>query len=355
MQVQIYRLTFNSGFHLGAHGIGTESVRATIPADTLFSALFSAWIRLGGDPEDWASAFPRTSDKGYTASDPPFLLTSAFPYAGGTLFFPRPLLLSLPDLSSDDMKDWKKVRFISETMFWKAVHNEDLSGIWPTDWEHKHSQLLQNGSVLISAKAAGNIPAQIWREEKVPRVTLDRTNLSSNLYTVGRVTFAHDCGLWFGVTWRDTDRNCGGIRFSDAFEHALAELSISGIGGDRNMGQGAFTYELMDEISLPDPLPQRSALLLSRYHPRADELPSVLRSAASYKLEPHSGWGESPDGQFRRRKVQFVAEGSVLSSSDAPLGELIDLSPTTTADEPLIDHPVWRYGLAFLVGLGGAK
>ncbi len=356
MQVQIYRLMFDNGFHLGAHGIGTESVRATIPADTLFSALLSTWIRLGGDPADWASAFPRTSDGGYITADPPFLLTSAFPYAGGTLFFPRPLSLSLPDLSPDDIKDWKKVRFISEPLFWKAIHGEDLTGIWPTDWKHKHMQLLQNGSVLISAKAVGNIPAQIWQEEKLSRVTLDRTNLSSNLYAVGKVTFAPDCGLWFGVTWRSPDRGCGGIKFTEAFEHALVELSVSGLGGDRNMGQGAFTYELLDEISLPKPVPQHPALLLSRYHPRADELPSVLRSAASYKLESHSGWGESPGGQFRRRKVQFVAEGSVLAPpSDVPLGELIDLSPMTTAGEPLIGHPVWRYGAAFLVGLGGAR
>ena len=352
MQVQIYQLKFNNGFHLGAHGIGTESVRPTIPADTLFSALLSAWIRIGGDPNAWVSAFLHPGD----ITDPPFLLTSAFPYAGGTLFFPRPLSMSLPDLPPDDKKDWKKVKFISEPIFWKLVHNDSLRGIWPEDRDGKRERLLQNGSMFITQNEANSVPSPIWREEKVPRVTLDRTNLSSNLYTVGRVTFAPDCGLWFGINWRDTGRNCGKITFSEAFEHSLAELSVSGLGGDRNMGQGAFTYEMWDEISLPEPASGHPSLLLSRYHPRDDELPSALRSAPAYKLEAHSGWGESDRGQFRRRRTRFVTEGSVLSpSTDAPLGETIDLVPLASTGQPLLDHPVWRYGQAFLVGLGGEK
>jgi len=352
VQVQIYRLNFGGGFHLGAHGIGTESVRATIPSDTLFSALLSAWIRLGGKAENWASAFPCTSSDGHTAADPPFLLTSAFPYAKGTLFFPRPLSLELPDHLSDHRKDWKRVMFISEPLFWKVIHGGDPSTLWPQDCTSRNNQLIQNGLVLVSPNAVGQIPEQIWQEGKV----LDRTNLTSNLYTVGRVTFAPESGLWFGVTWRAPSRDCGGLAFSNAFKQALEELSISGLGGDRNMGQGAFNYEILDEISLPDNLSEHQAIVLSRYHPTASELPSVLHSAASYKLETNSGWGESPKGQFRRRKVRFLAEGSVLSvSGNTPLGDLIDLSPRSPDGEPLIGHPVWRYGLAFLVGLGGTR
>jgi CRISPR-associated protein Csm4 len=339
------------------HGIGTESVRATIPSDTLFSALLSAWVRLGGSAEDWASAFPRTTDNGHIPAEPPFLLTSAFPYVKGNLLFPRPLCFELPGLSPDDRKDWKKIRFISEPLFWKLIHGLDLGGIWqPQDWTKKHTQLLQNGTVLVSRSAVGQIPDEIWHEEKLSRVTLDRANLSSNLYIVGRVTFPPDSGLWFGVTWRAANRDCGGLTFSEAFKYSLEELSISGLGGDRNMGQGAFEYEIVDEISLPDPLSKHPALLLSRYHPYPNELPSALRSAVSYKLETNSGWGESPKGQFRRRKVWFLAEGSVLSPSGVtPPGDVIDLSPTSTNGEPLMGHPVWRYGVAFLVGLGGME
>jgi len=359
VQVQIYKLTFNNGFHLGAYGIGTESVRPTIPADTLFSALFSTWIRLSGDPDPWTTAFPHTSNGNYTPGDPPFLLTSAFPYANGTLFFPRPLTASLPELKQDhrkDKKDWKKVKFIVEPLFWRLIHNEDTSGIWPRDWKAKKRQLLQNGAVLISPTAVGKIPSKLWTVEKIPRVTLDRTNLTSNLYTVGRTSFAPSCGLWFGVNWRHPDRACGNTTFSEAFKQALAELSISGLGGDRNVGQGMFSYEMLDEITLPEPSPQSPAVLLSRYHPRADEIPGVLRTAEAYKLEALRGWGSSPHGQFRRRQVQLVLEGSVLSPvSTDPLGELIDISPLTPSGEGLIDHPVWRYGVAFLVGLGGKK
>lgn len=345
-----YKGRFKAGFHLGAYGIGTESTRITIPSDTLFSALLTAWVRLGGDPACWAEAFPRTREGTTEHADPPFLLTSTFPYAGGTLLFPKPLGLPLPGVPKDDRKGWKRVRFVSERIFFRIMTGKNLDGIWPSSDADKEERLKQGGSVLVLADEAGSVPDTIWKEEKVPRVSLDRISSSSNLYSVGRVSFAQRAGLWFGVRWSDPDRPCGDIAFSQAFEHALKELEVSGLGGDRSTGQGVFEEELMDELSWPDPLSGEPAVLLSRYHPRGDELPAVVRTARAYSLESVGGWGASPSGQFRRRTLTFLAEGSTIVAADgAVMGDLVDVSPSFRKP----GHPVWRYGLAFTVPLGG--
>lgn len=350
MQVALHKLGFPSGFHVGAHGIGTESVRPTIPSDTLFSALLSAWVRLGGNPEAWASAFPRTRDGVTEFSAPPFLLSSAFPYAGGTLFFPNPLGYKPPDLPEDDEKTWKRVRFLSEPIHRKLVRGEDLTGLWPKTAEAKLDQLLQGGALLVAPSEAEALPKKLWEEREIPRVSLDRVTSASNLYTVGRVDFAPECGLWFAMAWQDPERDCGGVPFKEAFARALAELSRSGIGGDRSVGYGVFQHDILDEgVTWSDPLPERPAVLLSRYHPRQDELPDAITGAKAYSLEHVAGWGSSPRGQFRRRGLWMLAEGSVVRPSRAEvMGDLVDVAPQGETNP---GHPVWRYGLALALPL----
>lgn len=348
MRVAIYMLKFRGGFHLGDVGTGTESIRPTIPADTLFSALLTSWIKLGGDPTCWTDAFPRTQNGVTEFADPPFLLTSAFPYAGGTLFFPKPLGLTLPDVPEDDRKRWKRVKFVSERIFSRFTKGEGLSEIWPKSEEQKKRQLKQGGAVLVLPDE--DAPERIWREEKIPHVTIDRITSASNLYSVGRVSFSSNAGLWFAVNWRDPDRSCGDTTFAEAFKRSLEELKPIGLGGERSSGQGIFDLQEMDTLSWDDTVPRKPAVVLSRYHPRKNEIPRVLREALAYSLETVGGWGASPSGQFRRRSVTFLSEGSVITPpGNEVMGDLIDVAPTSIS----LGHPVWRYGLAFAISLGG--
>ncbi|MFN3763717.1 MAG: type III-A CRISPR-associated RAMP protein Csm4, partial [Anaerolineae bacterium] len=71
-ELTVYRLTFHSGFHLGARGVNLEESAEHIPSDTLFAALVDAVLRLSGDGETFAEPFKHRN--------PPFLLTSAFPF-----------------------------------------------------------------------------------------------------------------------------------------------------------------------------------------------------------------------------------------------------------------------------------
>lgn len=351
MKVAVYKLCFPHGVHVGAYGIGTEGVRLTIPADTLFSALLSAWVTLGRDPNDWVSHFPRKPHNGELRdADPPFLLTSAFPYVGDVLLFPKPQDPGKGPNQEELHKTWKRISFVSEKILRELVSGGDIS------------DLLSNGGTLAQNKAVlfhpddgikvGN--GKFWTEHKIPRVTLDRISSTSNLFHVGRFDFAKGVGLWFGVIWRDPDRPCGELAFKEAFDIALKALSHSGIGGDRTVGYGAFKLDKSREDTWPDPEPGKPALLLSRYNPRPDELPDMVRKAKGYTLEEVRGWTSSPHGQYRRRSIVMLKEGSVLVPEKEFYGHVVDVGPIhMEKDEPLLPHPVWRYGLAALYFLGG--
>lgn len=351
MRIAVYKLVFSRGVHVGAYGIGTEGVRVTIPSDTLFSALLSAWISLGNDPDLWCSQFPCTKGDEHASADPPFLLTSAFPYKGSVLFFPKPLDPSYAqEIPEKDKKRWKRLSFVSETFLLKLAKGTSIMEIIG------EGEFRLNGEVFLHRSENKEIPngSVIWKEHTIPRVALDRVSSASNLFHVGRVDFEDDAGLWFGVVWRDPERPCGNASFKKAFEIALKALSHFGIGGDRSVGYGTFSYKLMDEFNWPDPAPGRPALLLSRYNPRPDELPHVLRDAPGYRLEEVRGWTFSPHGQYRRRSIVMLKEGSVVRAQDNVMGHIVDVGPLhAETNEPLLCHPVWRYGIATLFPLGG--
>lgn len=350
MRADIHSLSFPQGFHLGAHGVGTESVRSTIPSDTLFSALLATWARMGRDPTAWSNAFPRTSDGETHYSQPPFLLGSAFPYVAGLLFYPKPLGVLPASVPEDKRKEWKRVQFVSESLFNRIRAHGAAADVWPKSEADERHQLLQGGALLVAAVEADQIPREvrggwIWTEEDVPRVTLDRATSASNLFSVGRVRFSPQCGLWFAVAWLDPERACDGIPFREAFHLALAELSVSGLGGDRSVGYGVFSSELLDTGQTWADAPERNPMvLLSRYHPRPDELPRAIAEAEAYQLEYLTGWGASPMGSFRRRGLWLLGEGSLIRrQTEREMGDLVDIAPV---GEGHPGHAVWRYGLA---------
>lgn len=348
MRVDIHSLTFPSGFHVGAAGVGTEAVRPTVPADTLFSALLATWVRIGRDPQAWAEPF---------LTSPPFLLTSAFPRVGDLLFFPKPLGYRPTGLSEKDEKRWKRVAFVSETVLNRIQGSGADAEVWPRSDEEAKVAFLQGGALLIRPEGAQAVLKglrHVWAEEEVPRVALDRVTSASNLFSVGRVSFAPECGLWFGVAWLDPERECDGMPFREAFALALRELGAHGLGGDRSVGYGAFRAEVLDSgVGWPDAGPGDLLVLLSRYHPRPDELPGVITEALAYRLERLQGWGSSGSRGFRRRSVWFLGEGSVVRRGEKfPMGDLVDLAPP---GERHPGHPVWRYGLALGLPLEVAR
>jgi CRISPR-associated protein Csm4 len=356
--------------------MGLEDVMPTVPADTLFSALVSAWRITGRDPVTFVAPFRQNPLK------PPFLLTSAFPFVGEVRFYPAPVDL-LDRFSKATVKRQgktiKRIAWISESLLRAYLDGKPLDArLFPeSPYDEPTGQqgvALQGGALWLTQQEASSLPDamlkkirkdgklrlhalrrhHVWQVERVPRVTVDRVTDAANIFHAGRTTFARDCGLWFGVQWLRPDAQADDLAYQEAFELLLALLADSGLGGERTYGYGAFEYATHGPISLPDPQLHSQAMLLSRYHPRSEELPHVLQGA--YRLESVAGWLESPDGADRRRKrLHLLAEGSLITWPGSPAGDVVDVNPTYQNLQGDLPHPVWRYGLALATAVKEAS
>ncbi|MER3515193.1 MAG: hypothetical protein C4310_13070, partial [Chloroflexota bacterium] len=160
-----YTLRFHSGLHLGTRGVNLEEAGVSLPADTLFAALLDVWRRTGGDAADLAAPFTAAPP------DPPFLLTSAFPYAGEVRFYPLPLNLTAlfsAEILRQRSKDIKRIRYISEALLRKALRGERLDDdLFPATNEEAEPQrglALQGGNLWLTVEEAAHLPAGLQPE-----------------------------------------------------------------------------------------------------------------------------------------------------------------------------------------------
>jgi CRISPR-associated protein Csm4 len=178
----------------------------------------------------------------------------------------------------------------------------------------------------------------VWHSHPLPRVTVDRINSSPNLFQSERVLFSEGCGLWFGMSGEFAE-----------LKNTLAVLGENGLGGERTAGYGKFGWEEKAPENLPEPGDGRTAYLLSRYHPRKDEVKLLQHAHSFYRLEAVEGYLRTFDGAAQRRKrVWLVCEGSVIKGDlrgDAP-----DVRPTYQNPSGDVAHPVYRPGFALAIG-----
>lgn len=367
-QLTPYALRFKSGLHVGTRGITLEEAGVSIPSDTLFSALLQSWMLAGGSIDDFIQPFK-------TPAEAPFLLTSAFPLAGDLRFYPMPRDLARV-FSAEALKKrgkaLKKIHYFSEGLLELALKGEKLdTWLFPEDSTDSRSKgaSLQNGTLWLTPGEVSKLPAEfqvmkdpravsplqnVWKETRVPRVTIERITNASTIYQAGRVQFARDCGLWFGVDWRKPDGKLqDGTGYSSAFDQALAILEDEGIGGERSSGYGAFKANKMKGvISFVDLKSTGTSYLLNRYIPAQDELPDVLTNPnATYELVPVSGWLQTFSGASQRRKRQWmVTAGSIVCPKEEfPTGCIADLKPDFADPAGELPHSVYRSGLALAI------
>ncbi len=362
MRVTYYHLAFKGAVHLGERGLEQEASRHTLPSDTLYAALVSASAPAGPPPEAW--------ERDFAAGDAPLLLGSAFPYAGNVRFYPLPIVdLATLGLSANDPKRLKHIAFISEAIWRRILRGEPLAPLFD-EGKGGEGAFLQGGALWLTRQEVAALPEalqrvsgpsggkhpravealrhmEVYRVWRAPRVTVDRLQCGTAIFYTGRVSFAQGCGLWFPVAWRRPEAPAdAGLTWRRAFERALTLLGDQGLGGDRAAGLGGFTWAVGGEAEWPEPTPGAPVALLSRYHPRPEEVPAAFQGGAvRYRLGWVAGYLQSV-GQAaqRRRGVRFVEEGSVLIALAQPMGDLVDARPRYEQAE--FPHPVWRYGLA---------
>lgn len=300
----LVRLRFRAPLHIGSSTLGEEDTHDYAPSDTLFSALCHAYLAAFGT-EELEQLLHRFG------GEPPFLVSSAFPYHEDTLFLPRPRVEPKEQPEGEE----RDARKLLKDTTWVSL--EDFSRL------------------LRGERARGN-EGQLPQKELLPRVALDRDTLSSSIYYVRRAVFPVGGGLWALLDIRDQELEPHLCR---AF-HLLGDM---GLGGERTMGCGFFEPEFGE---VPRPLAAHldgaaPYVALSRVSPEPEE---AARSVDRYTLVESRGWMSSPTGaQRKRRSAWFFAEGS---SFNVPVeGRLLDVTPD---DGP--GHPVYRYGYGVYAG-----
>lgn len=312
----IYKLKPKSPFHIGGSGIGIEKTWEIIHSDTIFSAIVSAWKALGEkvDYNGNMELLKPFSD----LNNPPFKLSSAFPYSNDVLFFPAPMIKSGVD------KKERKAQFISS----KVLQSGKISGSVPK----------QDSKVYVSETEKEIVPDTIWMSGYnaiVPRVTIDRISSASAIFHCGLLIFSENCGLYFWVELFDET-------YENHLNKAIEFLSEEGIGGERSIGCGRFIYSDPEPASLPIIENPDNYMTLSLYHPTYDEVMAGILDNSHYELITRRGWLYSPDGgSGRRRNVKMLAEGSVFSKPSL-VGDILDVRPKGWSH-----HPIYDYGLAF--------
>lgn len=359
--LDVYALHFKGAVRVGRRGLELEDTLPTIPSDTLFSALTAALATCGEDTAAFLRPF--LSDP----PQPPFLLTSTFPFAGGVRFYPAPLDWS-DAISQAKLQQYgkhiKKVQFISEALFFRLLKGENLDGLLfpPNDDQMpENGAVLQGGQLWLTVAEVELLPSalrlprdkwialprqKVWQRARQPHVTVDRIRYAPDIYHTVQMHFQQGCGLWFGVQWRVAEQHAARA----LLQRAVDELQFNGLGGKRSIGFGGFTLEAKSpqKVDLPQHAEGGPAYLLSRYHPRAAELPAALQ-AGRYQLVSVGGWCD-PQGKANllRQRVLMIAEGSRLNLPAGPAGEVCEVSPRSAGDLP---HPIYRYGLACAAAL----
>ena len=328
-----------SGFHLGREGLEQEKVEVTFASDSLFSALIATTAQLwGGD------------QAGEWCESPPFQVTTAFPYLGDVLLFPKPQTrLAVTNAENPKLaKQLKKIEFLSWGILQEVLQGKDLSA------HFKPCNLYNGGKVWVTEAEHHLLPPpgaddKFWDIDHVPRVTVDRVTNQTTIYRVARTVFTEGCGLWFMV---DDDLPDG------EFETLLSLLADEGIGGDRTSGYGAFTTERIENPPRLPKIPSEGyAMTLSRYNPCAKEIEEgVLEGEASYALVTVGGHFHvaGQQGSYRQR-VRMIESGSILNiSGTEPKGRVVNVRPPIDPDnkrQSRLPDFIARDGRAFLVGV----
>lgn len=320
MTCWLVRLKFSSPLHLGQDGIGMEKVDSHLCSDTLFGALCHALYAVYGvDTVD-------NLVHDFNTGQPPFLLSSAFPYFNETFFLPKPL--SQPPVSTERMEDVSYLKELNKLDYLSLeAFNRWVQGKAVRPMEVKNIKEIYTGSRVYHL---------------LPRVQLDRVTAASGIFHAGITVFSPGAGLYCLIKSENKE-------IVQKLEAAFHWLGQTGLGGMRSLGLGLFEPEWQraegDWLALWENSKPAAWCLLSLYHPSEKEINLSLQGSC-YEVIERRGWSSSPvaPGQVKRKSCRMLAEGSILDV--LPDGCLVDVTPEKWDPGR---HHLYRYGYAFTV------
>lgn len=306
MEFSICKLKPKSSFHLGERENFLEGTDVIIHSDTLFSAFCNGYLLLYGKTklEELLQRF--------LTNNPPFLISSAFPFWKSKLYFP------IPYNQIPKEKKIKKILFIEKEGFEKLLDGEKIE------------EVAENFKTIPDINAKEEEKRTPWQIITTPRVGLSRLNNhpGDRYFHFGEVFYKENSGLFFLLDFKDDS-------LKKEFDAVFRLLGDEGIGGDRTVGKGFYEPEFGQiNINLPD---CESVITLSLYSPSESELFDI--KDGYYEIIERKGYIYSPYNQsLRRKSIRMFKEGSVFKTKKK--GRIVDITP-----EIFNFHKIYRYGL----------
>lgn len=263
-------------------------------SDTIFGSMIYAISQLY--PEDaLESLINEFKDEN---SDPPFLVSSAFPYIEDRdkiRLFPK--IIEEPiKADPEKLKAFKKVEFIEEDIFlkWTSGELNEKKIVDNIDQYNLHGNMLFKKKPEVKFNRG-----QIL----VPKNTMNRlTNASESIFYASGDNY-HKMGLFFLIKINNWE-------YKEYIEATIRFLGDRGFGRDISTGSGHFKFEI-ENIDLEENEGQRF-VNLSRYIPSNNELKHLYTNSW---YEIGSKRGRSSTGEIRKQ-IRFFKEGSTFKSSD---------------------------------------
>lgn len=323
MLYRALKLSFTSPLHLSdvrANDYGKSE--RIIHSDTLVAAIMHTWAFLG--KSEWIK------------EDIGFCVSSLFPFtnaAENTVYFlPKPfcgLNISESDIDPDAAKKSKKVLYFDASYFQSALKQVEINKIDSKSFQGKY---------LTDIK----IDADFLTSDTRIRIRKPRNDANdAEPFYMEQLRFKAGSGMW-GIFSFENET------IQKRVDVAIEYLQDTGLGTDRNVGNGQFTSEWENKFPLDIGTPTKYGLNLSLFCPTdQNQLGKMLDSKARYELIKRGGWLSEPHGSLRKRSVYMFKEGSVFNMPEPTniLGGVVDLQPEIIKNQ----HPVWRSGKALFI------
>ncbi len=329
--LRVIRLHFGSPLHIHGNRADYATSAQFIHSDTIHAAVLQAWAMLG--------------EEGWIESSQDFVCSSLFPFAKTNgeqceyvYFFPRPIKVFDPESAKEfeqksQIKVLKKIEWLDSSYFY-----EQLTAPKGAKLDEQH---IFDKKYLT--KEASNLNQFIYSQLEA-KVKVSRNNKEdSTPYVFERVHFTNGAGLFFLIQAEDDTYN--------KLKKALDLLQYEGLGSDRNLGNGQFSYEEVDfnKLGLNDietvesPFRTNLSLLLPE---DKGSLESMLQSNdAAYQLIKRGGWITSESFlTLKKQSVFMLKEGAILKTNQSNTGKVIELTP----EKSLKTHPIYRSGKSIL-------
>jgi CRISPR-associated protein Csm4 len=320
--LKIIKLQFVSPLHLSRGKSNLENSYETLHSDTLKSALFVCALQLYGDDEILRGGDGQAFFEAFTNS-------SAFPYAGDELFFPKPEWLSDSLTQSLELKELKKLKYIS-WQYYQDLLNGSLTS-------------LETGKIKKRKYYTNSVDFEApFISETVQRVVVSRDFESdADTFYTDRLYFKKNSGLFFLLKTTNEE-------WYIKIMAALRLLGSNGIGSDKTVGNGQF--EIVESRPFEHAANEdcNKQIALSLYCPKQKEVQDqAFVKGSAYSIVKRGGYVANPEdfdkSTLRKKSVYMFSEGSVFPKQELE-GTIVDLKP---AEYTM--HPVWRDGRALFL------